>query len=197
MKKTLPFFHLIHFLLLLLVPVEASQTSPLEVGDTIKGFRFNDIQGKKASTGDYPGWTVIYTFADRKNNKDLMAWMTDAGETVAQKNPKRRIVYINFADTKTVPRLFRYVAKSMLKNIDEKTVARIRESYQRAGIIDISEKLAFHVVPDWNGTYLETFGLSDASTYRIWIVLEERVHAVLDGSDPDVKQRFIRILDDL
>lgn len=181
--------------LAILVPVEASQTHPLTVGDPVSGFRFEDIQGQQAATQDYPGWTIIYTFADRKSNKILMEWIVGAGETVAKNHPDRKMAYINFADTKSVPRIFRSIAESMLKNIHVKTLHRIRESYRRAGITDSSERLAFHVVPDWNGTFLESFGIQDASTYWIWMVEDGQVLTALSGADPNVKQKFIRSFD--
>jgi len=169
----------------------------LEVGQEAPRLQFEDIQGRKAATGDYPGWTVVYTFADRGSNASLTEWIYEAGKEIARRDPGRKIAYINFADVHAVPKFVRVVVNPMLRRIDDKTRRETEASYRQGGMENISGRFAFHLVPDWDGTYLEAFGIPDAADYRIWIVDRGRVVAALDEAQKDVENRFLDAFDRL
>ena len=57
--------------------------------------------------------------------------------------------------------------------------------------------MAFRFIPDWDGAYLEAFGLENAKAYHGWIVFEDRVVAAFDASTPDPAGLYAAVFDRL
>jgi len=165
------------------------------VADPAPSLSFQDIRGEKAATDDYKDWTIVYTFADRKSNDPLMDWMIPAGAEVQRKHPDMRIAYLNFADVKSIPRFVHPMVRPILRRIDERSDQQAHGALKAAGVRDSRDRFAFHLTPDWDGRYLETFGIADARTYRVWIVVNGRVFAAMDQSQPNVVDRFKQAFD--
>ena len=109
MKRVFPFLCLVFSAMVM----DAYATS-MTVGDQVPDLTFTDVYGQKAGSGDYQDWAVVYTVANRESNKKLTAWLLDAGEEVVRAHPEIRLAFINFADVKNVPRLFRGLVKPYL-----------------------------------------------------------------------------------
>ncbi len=185
-------------LLLALMSIErASFAQPLDQGDKAPHFRFKDIRGFEGNTETYREWVIVYTFADRASNKDLTAWIEDAGLEVAQRHPGLKIAYVNFADVSAVPGFLHYVVEPILRRLYERTVRRSREFYESKGIPYDQDRFAFHLIPDWDGMYLKAFGIKDASRYHCWIVAKDRVAASLSQGQPHIEKSYLDIFDTL
>ncbi|MDD5222921.1 MAG: hypothetical protein PHE84_02950 [bacterium] len=167
------------------------------VGELVKSLDFEDIDGKKGSTDDYKDWIIIYSFADRKNNKDLIGWISDAGIGVAKAHPEAKIVYINFADVTIVPYSLRHLVTPILRLINRRSTEQMQETYASKGVSINSEKLRFVMVPDWTGKYLEAFRLPNAKEYHTYVALEGKILAIFDAQTQNIKDAYISFFDKL
>jgi len=170
---------------------------PIGVGELVQSLDFEDIEGKKGSTEDYKDWIVIYSFADRKNNKDLIGWISDAGIGVAKAHPETKIAYINFADVTMVPDALRHLVTPILRLINRRSTKTMIETYASKGVSIDSEKLRFVMVPDWTGKYLQAFRLPNAKEYRTYVSLEGKILGIFDAQTKNIKDAYISFFDKL
>jgi len=175
----------------------SENTKTIGVGELVQGLDFEDIDGRKGSTEDYKDWIIIYSFADRKNNKALMDWIGDAGIGVAKAHPEVKIVYISFADVTIVPYTLRYVIIPILRLINRRSTEQMIETYTSKGITVDSDKLRFVMVPDWTGKYLQAFRLPNAKEYRTYVSLEGKILAIFDAQTQNIKEAYISFFDKL
>jgi hypothetical protein len=87
------------------------------------------------------------------------------------------------------------MVRPLLRRSFESSNQDLAKSYREVGIEPDPSKVVFRFVPDWDGSHLETFGIEDASSYRVWIAVEGRVVAALDGATPDVADRYVEAFD--
>lgn len=175
----------------------SEKAKTIGVGELVQSLDFEDIDGRKGSTDDYKDWIIIYSFADRKNNKALMDWIGDAGIGVAKAHPEVKIVYINFADVTIVPYALRYMIIPILRLINRRSTEQMQETYASKGITIDSDKLRFVMVPDWTGKYLKAFRLPNAREYRTYVSLEGKILAIFDAQTQNIKDAYISFFDKL
>ena len=163
----------------------------LGVGDAVPTVSFTDIDGVAASVSRYDGWVQVFTFADRESSDRMVQWLNDAGIEVARKFPAQQIAYIGFADMRIVPRLLQGVALPLLRQVNKRSMSQMDGVYEKAGVKRDKSRIAFHLTPDWDGTFLKAFGLSDAVQWKCWIAAGGRIIAALDESTPEVAKRYV------
>lgn len=169
--------------------------SRLGVGDPAPRLSFVDIEGRTGQTQDYFDRIVVYSFADRKSSERLTAWMRRAGVEVLKAHPELRMAYVNFADVQAVPRAFRAVVAPILRHIDRSSQKDLAEAYEAEQIKLDPNRIAFHMIPDWDGAFLTRFGLEHAKEYHCWIAAGGRIVAAFDESTPDIHNRYVRAIE--
>jgi len=175
----------------------SKKAEPIGVGELVQSLDFEDIDGKKGSTEDYQDWIVIYSLADRKSHKALMAWMEGAGPSVAKAHPEVKVAYINFADVTRAPAPLRHLIGSVLRLINRRSSDQMKEYYASQGVFIDSDKLRFVMVPDWTGKYLQAFRLPNAKNYRSYVTVEGKILAMFDAQTQNIKETFVNFLDQL
>ncbi|MCX5868064.1 MAG: hypothetical protein NT009_11440 [Proteobacteria bacterium] len=170
---------------------------PIGVGELVQSLDFEDINGKKGSTEDYQDWIIVYSLADRKSHKTLIAWIDDVGPRVAKAHPEVKIAYINFADVTIVPTPLRHLIGSILRLINQRSSDQMKEDYASQGVFIDSDKLRFVMVPDWTGKYLQAFRLPNAKNYRSYVTVEGKILAMFDAQTQNIKETFINFFDQL
>ena len=175
----------------------AGERTALGVGDAPPKLDFVDINGDRIGSEVYRGWVQVLTFADRKSSEEMKGWMRDAQIRATQAHPELPVAYLGFADVSAVPRLMRWMVRPLLRRSSEKSNEDLAESYRKVGIEPDAAKVAFRFIPDWDGSYLEAFGLENAATYRCWVAVDGRVVAAFDASTPDVADRYVDVFDRL
>lgn len=161
-------------------------------GDSVPVMSFTDIHGTVIANSDYGDWVVVYSFADRKSNKDLQKLVAPAGVEAARRYPGFKVVYINVADVVGVPHLFHPIVLPILRAIGDKHTKTMDEFYRERGVTLNPETSGFFMVPDWDGEHLKTFGLKDAKDYHCFVTYRSKVIAVFDPSDPPVTEKYVR-----
>lgn len=169
----------------------------LGVGDALPDLVFVDIEEKPVDRDAYRGWVQVVTFADRESSEEIKLWMRDAQIRATRAHPEFSIAYLTFADLASVPRFMRGVVRPLLRRTFENSNEELAESYREVGIDADPAKVAFRFIPDWVGSYLEAFGLDDATRYRCWIVVDGRVIATFDASTPGIADRYVEAFDRL
>jgi hypothetical protein len=177
--------------------VAAGERTALRVGDAAPNLAFVDIEGVRIDSEVYRSWVQVLTFADRESSEEMKAWMRDAQIRATRAHPELAVAYLSFADVSAVPRFLRRIVRPLLRRTFESSNAELEESYRKMGIEPDPSKLAFRFIPDWDGSYLEAFGLESAATYRCWLVVDGRVVAAFDASTPDIADRYVEAFDRL
>jgi hypothetical protein len=175
----------------------AGEETGLRVGGTPPNLAFVDIEKKRVGNEDYRGWIQVLTFADRDSSEEMKVWMRDAQIRVTQAHPELPVAYLTFADLAAIPRFMRGMVRPILRRTFENSNEDLAESYRKVGIEPDPDKVAFRFIPDWDGTYLEAFGLEDAATYHCWIAVDGRIVAAFDASTPDIVDRYVEAFDRL
>jgi len=173
----------------------AAEGKALEVGDAVPDLSAVDIDGDPVRTASYRDWVVVLSFADRDSSEAMKAWMGGAQVRATKSHPTLRVAYLSFADLSAVPGFLRGMVRPLLRRSFERSNEDLAKSYRDAGIEPEPSKVTFRFVPDWDGSHLETFGIEDAGSYRVWIAVGGRVVAALDGATPDVAERYVEAFD--
>lgn len=175
----------------------AGERTTLRVGDAPPDLAFVDIEKELVDSEVYRGWVQVLTFADRESSEEMKGWMRDAQIRVTQAHPKLPVAYLSFADLSAVPRLLRGMVRPLLRRTFENSNEELAESYRKVGIEPDPARVAFRFIPDWDGSYLEAFGLENAATYHCWVAVDGRVVAAFDASTPDIADRYVEAFDRL
>lgn len=175
----------------------AGERTLLQVGDSLPRLDLLDIQGERIGGEIYRNWVQVVTFADRESAETLKTWMGDAQVRATRAHPDLPVVYLSFADLAAVPRLMRGVVRPLLRRSFESSNEELAASYRKAGIEPDPKKVAFRFIPDWDGAYLEAFGLESAAAYHGWIVAGGRVVLAFDASTPNLAERYVETFDRL
>jgi hypothetical protein len=173
----------------------SGEEKPLGVGDAVPDVSTQDIDGAPLRTASYLDWVVVLSFADRESSEAMKAWMGDAQIRATKAHPELRVAYLSFADLSAVPGFLRGMVRPLLRRSFESSNDELAKSYREVGIEPDPSKVVFRFVPDWDGSHLETFGIENASAYRVWIAAGGRVVAALDGATPDVSERYVEAFD--
>jgi len=168
----------------------AEERAPLKKGDAAPDLAFVDITGESRETGHYRDWIQVLSFADRESSEELKKWMRPAQLAATSAHPELRVVYVTFADVSAIPRLLRRVVRPLLAKTFENSNEELETSYREIGVEPDPDKVEMIFAPDWDGAHLETFGLEDAKTYHLWIVVDGRVVEALDATTPDLANRY-------
>lgn len=163
----------------------------LKTGDQVPVLEFTDIDGRQGTTADYQDWIMVFSFADRKSNKPLMEWITDAQIEITKLYPDLKIAYLSIADLLNLPSAFHGVIKPVLRAINKHAIRKLEKIYENNGISFESVTYDFVMIPDWSGYFLKIFGLSHGREYQCFIVKDNRVVTVLDSSTPEIKKKFV------
>lgn len=169
----------------------------LAAGDSVPEMSFTDICGKSLTNADYRDWVIVYSFADRKSNKELQERIAPAGVEAARKYPEAKMVYISIADVAGVPGVFRPIVNPILKAINDKHTKTMEEFYRERGVELDPDKSGFSMVPDWEGIHLKTFGLENAKKYHCFVTFKSKVVAVFDSAHPPVTDEYVRVFDEI
>jgi len=173
----------------------ADEEKPLGVGDAVPDVSTVDIGGAPMRTASYRDWVQVLSFADRDSSEAMKAWMGDAQVRATKAHPELRVAYVSFADVSAVPGFLRGMVRPVLRRSFESSNEELAKSYREAEIEPDPSKVVFRFVPDWDGSHLGTFGLEDASSYRVWIAVDGRVVAALDGATPNAAARYVETFD--
>lgn len=199
--KTIHIFIVTSFLAALAAaPAPASGEEPqypekrLVAGDTFPVLEFEDIHGNTGSSADYQGWITVFTFADRKSSKPLMDWMDRAWMKLSETDIDLNIVFFNVADLINLPKSLRGVVFPFLRILNDRSMNKLRKSYEKQGKDFDSVAQAMHFIPDVTGTFLKTFGLSNGKKYQCFVTVDHRVVAVTDESTPDIENKFVETI---
>jgi len=179
------------------VAAGAGETTPLRVGDAAPELSLLDIEGERMTSEQYRDWVQVITFADRESSEAMKSWMSDSQIRVTRAHPEVPVAYLSFADLSAVPRFLRGVIRPVLRKSFENSNEQLAESYRKVGIDPDPSKVVFRFLPDWDGTYLEVFGIEDASSYRCWLAVDGKVVAAFDASTPDIGQAYVDAFDAL
>lgn len=177
-------------LLLAAVTAQAGERTPLSKGDAAPEIAFDDITGEARKTSAYDSWIQVLSFADRESSETLKEWMRPAQLGATSAHPEMRVVYITFADLTAVPRFLRGMVRPVLEKTFENSNEDLVSAYRKIGVEPSPDKVELIFAPDWDGAHLETFGLDDATTYYVWIVVDGRVVEALDASTTDLEGRY-------
>ena len=175
----------------------AGERSLLRMGDLVPQLDLLDIQGERIGSEAYRDRVQVITFADRESAESLKRWMGDAQVRATRAHPDVPVVYMSFADLKAVPRFMRGMVAPMLRRSFENSNEELAVSYRKVGIEPDPARVAFRFIPDWDGAYLEAFGLESAASYHGWIVAGGRVVMAFDASTPNVVDRYVESFDRL
>ena len=175
----------------------AGERTALRAGDAPPNLAFVDIEKELVGSEVYRGWVQVLTFADRESSEEMKGWMRDAQIRVTQAHPELPVAYLSFADLSAVPRLLRGMVRPLLRSTFENSSEELAESYRKVGIEPDPAKVAFRFIPDWDGSYLEAFGLENAARYHCWVAVDGRVVAAFDASTPDIADRYVEVFDQL
>jgi hypothetical protein len=175
----------------------AGERSPLRVGDPLPQLDLLDIQGERIGSEVYRDRVQVVTFADRESAESLKRWMGDAQVRATRAHPDLPVVYMSFADLTAVPRFMRGMVGPLLRRSFETSNEELTASYRKVGIESDPARVAFRFIPDWDGAYLEAFGLESAASYHGWIVAGGRVVVAFDASTPNVVDRYVESFDRL
>ena len=179
------------------VTADVQASTVLEVGAPLPSLEFEDIHGVEASSGHYDARIQVITFADRESSDQLMAWMLKAAPEVMVRHPSLKVAYLGFADLQSVPSLFEHIVYPALKLVNARSEESMENAYRDHGITLRPESIAYHLTPDWEGQYLEKFGLQDASSFHCFVVQDGTIVAHFDNQEPNVGQRYIALMDRL
>lgn len=175
----------------------AGERSPLQVGDPLPPVVLLDIQGERIGPEVYRDRVQVITFADRESAESLKGWMGDAQVRATRAHPDLPVVYMSLADLTAVPRFMRGMVAPLLRRSFETSNEELAASYRKVGIEPDPARVAFRFIPDWDGAYLEAFGLESAASYRGWIVAGGRVVLAFDASTPNLVDRYVESFDRL
>lgn len=175
-----------------LAAATAAGAAPLEEGAPVPELTFVDIADTPGSTKPRPGWVQVITFGDRDSSEEMKAWMRAAQIETSRKHPELRIAYLGFADLTAVPGLFSGLASGFVRSSYEESNEEMKVAYADAGVSLGPTSVVFQLVPDWDGDYLEAFGLENAESYHVWIAADGRVVASIDRSTPAPAEVYAR-----
>jgi len=167
----------------------------LEAGRPLPELQFTNVQGERVDSNQYADWVQIFTFADQKSSTDLINWMDEAGPKAMLRYPEARFAFLSFADVTAVPEMFRTLVATAIAEVDKRSRKKMLESYQQRGVALDPNRAAFHLTPDWDGTWLNTFQIEDAHLFYCWLVYQGRVIARYQGDSPDLQAQFLSDLD--
>ncbi len=165
-----------------------------QIGATAPTIGFEDIHGNKGSSAAFADRVIIYTFADRDSSDALMAWQEGANLEIALRFPALKLAYLNFADVSGVPGFLRYVVEPILAGINERATRKLEKQFQDAKLPLDPAQRKFHLIADWKGAYLKTFGLEDAAEWRCWVVSGGRVIGMITPADARPGDRLAALL---
>ena len=174
-----------------------ARAAGLEEGRPIPDLKFTNVQGIEVDSADYSDWVQVYTFADRHSSDGLMNWMNEAALEAMSRYPEARFAYFGFADVTTVPEMVRNLATTAIAEVDKRSHKKLMETYAQRGLVLDPERAVFHLTPDWEGLWLQTFKIDSAQVFYCWIVYQGRVVARYQGDSPGLTERYLADLDRL
>ena len=75
------------------------------------------------------------------------------------------------------------------------SLTQMDDLYKEQGITVTPELAVFYLVPDWDGRYLNAFGLQSADQYHCIIVHGDKVIANLSEDTPRIEEAFIEVIE--
>ena len=175
----------------------AHAATTLDVGASVPDLVFEDIDGVEASSARYDGRIQVITFADRESSEKLMAWMLEAGPEVLARHPSIQIAYLGFADLQSVPSLFAHFVTPALRSINTRSEEAMLQAYRSRGVELNPQAISYHLTADWDGAYLDQFGLGNAESFHCFVVKDGTIVAHFDDQVQDVAKRYIGLIDRL
>ena len=175
----------------------AHAETTLAIGAPTPNLVFEDIDGVESSSAHYDGRIQVVTFADRESSEDLMTWMLKAGPEVLARHPSIQIAYLGFADLQAVPSMFEHFVTPALRSVNSRSEEAMTQAYRNRGIELNPEAISYHLTADWDGAYLDQFGLGDAQSFHCFVVQDGTIVAHFDNQVEDVAKRYISLMDKL
>jgi hypothetical protein len=170
----------------------ALMAAPLAPNDQVPQIEFKDIEGVKGSSADFSDWIIVYSVADRESSDPLMEWREKVGLAVTRRYPGLKIANLNFADLTAVPSFMRHVVNPILRSINNRATEKMKKLYADKKIPLSDDTARFHLIPDYDGKYLEAMGVKDAEKFRCWLVKDGVVVATFTQGDPDLDAAYLK-----
>ena len=168
----------------------AAEQRVLEKGDRLPELTFTDILGTKAGAVDYPEHIQIVSFATQESSEELMGWMSGLTKQVSSAYPNASLVYFSFANLTEVPAFLRPIARPILENMIGSEIEPLRKRFVAKPTTDglpAPKPPEFHLVPDWDGSFLEKFGYEELEGYHCYVAYKGKIlgHFTADTANKD------------
>ena len=178
---------------MLALPAVASK-QVLDKGDRLPELTFTDILGVDSGAKQYPDHIQIVSFATQKSSEHLMEWMSGLTKRVSATYPKAALVYFSFADLTEVPAFFRPIARPILENMIGSEIEPLRQRFvaePSSQGLPAPRPPEFHLVPDWDGSYLEKFGYEELEGYHCYVAYKGKILGHFMPDTPNKDEDFI------
>lgn len=180
-------------LLVLLLSFQAKAT--VTVGQLAPNVQFVDLDGKKGSTRVTGGKIGLISFAGKESSSRLEETIRPINLKLMKRYPDIEMVYVGFADLTEVPQFLEKMVNAIIRFFNNRVKAEMNELYQKNGVAKTAAKAAFHLTPDWEGTYLKAFHLDKGDPFHCWLVYEGRIIAALPEGTPQFEAKFLAAID--
>jgi len=161
---------------------------------------FTDILGVESGSVAYPEHIQIVSFATQDTSEDLMGWMSGLTKKIAKSYPNMSLVYFSFADLTEVPALLRPIARPILENMIGSEIEPMRQRFKAkpaAAGLPAPKAPEFHLIPDWDGAFLEQFGYQTLEGYHCWVIHKGRVKGHFTAATPNKDEAFVALFGEL
>ena len=185
---------LIKVLLLLMIGTTLVFANPgVRVGDEVPLFSGTDIDGAKVDLKSYLDRVLIISIANHDSYKRLTAMMKRANINILKKRPDLNMVFVSFADLSAVPRLFKNLARRVIRNLNVDTQRELDLLYKEESLNLRRGQTVSHIIPDWEGIGWTKMGVEekDREVYYCWVIKGGRVVAVFHEGMKNISGRYM------
>jgi hypothetical protein len=161
---------------------------------------FTDILGVESGSVAYPEHIQIVSFATQETSEHLMAWMSGLTKKIATSYPNLSLVYFSFADLAEVPAFLRPIARPILESMIGSEIEPMQQRFKAKAAapgLPAPKAPEFHLIADWDGSFLEQFGYGVLQGYHCWVIHKGRVMGHFTPKTPNKDEAFVALFGEL
>ena len=119
--------------------------------------------------------------------------MKSANIKILRERPELSLVFVSFADVSSVPSLFKYIARRVIRNLNAETQHEMKSLYKEESLNLRRDQTISHIIPDWEGIGWAKMqvGEKDRQGYYCWVIKDGKVITVIHEGMKHISKRYM------